>query len=131
LNLSLVLSNLGEKEGIFDIQVAVDGVVEQRDKVRISGQTSKQITLPLKGRPAGTYIIEVNGSKMQVVVAPEYTPSQVSSEPSQEKVYVLEVAPEKKDRRWIFFIALGWALLLVGITLYGLLRWERATRPRE
>ena len=129
LSLRFQLSNLGEKEGTFDIRVMVDGVLEVREEVRLAGQTSRQLTIPLKGLPAGTYIVEVNGAKIQLPVGGEETPTQVPEEPSQEKVYILEVTPERQDRPWILFAALGGALLLVAATLFGLLRWERATRP--
>ena len=130
LSLTFQLSNLGEKEGIFDIRVVVDGSLEVREEVRLAGQFSRQLTIPLKGRPAGIYIVEVNGTKIQLPVSGEETPTQVPEEPPQEKVFIFEVTTEGQNRPWIFFAALGGSLLLVAATLLRLLRWERATRPR-
>ena len=129
VNLSFLLTNLGEKEGTFDIRVTVDDELEVREEVEIPGQISRQITVPLKGRPAGTYIVGVNGVKLQLQVVTEETPLEIPEEPPQEEVYILEVAPEKEERPWILFLTLGGALLLIAVTLYGLLRWERTRRP--
>ncbi len=130
LVISFLLANHGEREGTFDVRMTVDGELEVREEIRLPGQTTRQISLSLEGRPAGTYVLGVNGTRIQITVRAEEPSVQPPEEEPQEKVVVLSVALEQDERPWILAVAAAVALLLVAGAIYWLTLLERASRPK-
>ena len=118
---TLLLVNLGEREGTFDLQVSVDEAQEIAEEVQLPGQSSRQLTLSLEGRPPGSYVVEVNGRRLSFAVGGEEQASEIREEPPQERVASPTVSLERTA-------AIAGALLLIVGTLLGTVRWERATR---
>ena len=123
------------KAGLLGADLVADQGHWRIDRIYTFESWNPDVSAPLD-RPGlnieeGHYIVAVNGTKIQLTVGAEESAPQPRQEPQQEKVYVFTVTPEGKDRPWIFFGALGGALLVLGATLFGLLRWERATRPER
>jgi len=65
---TFLLSNLGQQEGELTVTVTVDGVREIEQTLRLGPQTTREVSLPLGGRPAGKYVISVNGTETSFIV---------------------------------------------------------------
>ena len=126
LSLSFLLSNLGQQEGEITITVAVDGMPELEQKLRVGPETTRQVALPLQGRPEGTYVVAVNESEIPftVVGVAEEPPVPEPTAPVTE-----DVPEEQASGLWLFATAVAALVALVG-AVYGLTRWRRAHRRR-
>ncbi len=68
VTVTFLLSNLGQQEGELTVTVTVDGVREIEQILRLGPQTTREVSLPLDGRPAGKYVISVNGTETTFTV---------------------------------------------------------------
>jgi hypothetical protein len=77
MSVSFQVSNLGQREGELALVVEVNGTRELEETIRLSGLTTRQVSLPLAGRGEGTHNVSVNGTSIQFTVlgAPEPTPA--------------------------------------------------------
>ena len=131
MTVTLLLVNLGEQEGTFDLKVSVDAALEIAEEVQIPRQSSRQLTLPLEGRPPGSYVVEVNGRRLPFTVGGEEPASEIREEPPQERVASPTVSLERTERPLVLAAAIVGALFLIAGTLFGTVRWERATRWKK
>ncbi|MFH1140613.1 MAG: hypothetical protein V1724_02850 [Chloroflexota bacterium] len=118
LIVSFMLSNLGQQEGDFTIRAEVDGVQEAQETVHVGPQTTLQVSLPLKGRPPGSYMLNVSGTETRFTVGAgaQETPA-TGATPGQ-------TATERRVSPWISLVVIG-ALAVIGGLTYRLYRRKR------
>ncbi|MDO8750651.1 MAG: hypothetical protein Q7K03_05855 [Dehalococcoidia bacterium] len=118
LIVSFLLSNLGQQEGEFTVLAQVDGVQEAQQTVRVGPQTTLQVSLPLRGRPSGSYVLDVSGTQTRFTVGAGVQGTPVAgTTPGQ-------TATERRVSPWIPLGVSG-ALAVIGGLTYWLYRSRR------
>ncbi len=125
LLISFLLSNLGQQEGEFTIQLEVDGVQEAQETVHVDSQTTLQVSLPLKGRPQGSYTLNISGTETRFAVgaAAQGTPA-TGATPGQTpatRATPGDIATERRVSPWIPLVVSG-ALAVIVVVPYWLYR---------
>lgn len=81
VQVSFLLSNLGQLAGELEVIAAVDDRVEWREVIGLGPQSTRPVSLTLPGRAPGTYTLDVNDIRVRFVVGSSLTPAP-SSQPS-------------------------------------------------
>jgi len=61
VNISVLITNIGEDEGSYTITLKLNGVAEEEKQITMAGSAEETVTFAVARNEAGTYSVDVNG----------------------------------------------------------------------
>ncbi|MBI4339448.1 MAG: hypothetical protein HY680_05795 [Chloroflexi bacterium] len=124
LQVSFLLSNLGQQGGDLEVVVRVDGQIESQRTVSLGPQSTRPVSFSLPGKPAGTYLLDVNGTTVQFQVPP--LPTATPPLPTPTPAAATQGGSEGPGILWVIA---GAVALAAGALATYLLRDRRPRSP--
>ena len=69
INISAIITNTGEAEGIYDAELKINGVVEATKSIPVFGGETETIVFSISKDVAGDYTVEIDGKSATLKVA--------------------------------------------------------------
>jgi len=119
VSISVLVSNTGEQQGSYDVQMKINGQVVETKSITLAGGTIQAVTFTSTGDTAGSFTVAIAGESGSYTVEKPAVVTQPEEEKDEEPVVTEPVEEAGGLLWWPYAVALvALALLALGVVLY-------------